>query len=77
MSIESDIAAIFADNGWTWSIKGQGHVVPTEDDVLAALDEAARILYHESIGAQLQVGRLIIIKKTRGFDVYVLAGSYE
>lgn len=77
MSLESDLSKIYKDNNWAWSIKGKGSVVPTEEDIEAALDEAARLLYNESVGAQLEIGRLIIKKKHRGHDVYIYAGPYE
>jgi hypothetical protein len=77
VSLESDIAKTFTDNGWKWKLKGGRHVIPTEEDVLAALDEAARMLYNEPVGTQLTVGRLIIVKKEIGHDVYLFAGPYQ
>lgn len=77
MSLESDIAEVFEKNGWKWSIQNKGYIVPTEEDVEAALDEAARILYNEPVGSSIEVGRLIIQKKHRGHDVYVYVGPYE
>lgn len=77
MTLEQDISEIFEKHGWTWHLKEGSPIIPSEEDVEQALDEAARILYNESVGAQLQVGRLIIIKKHRGHDVYVYAGDYE
>jgi hypothetical protein len=77
LSLESDLAKTFYDNGWTWKLKGERHVVPDEYDIEAALDEAARMLYNEPVGTQLEVGRLIIKKQTRGHDVYVFVGPYE
>jgi len=76
MSLESELADTFKSHGWTWKV-GPLHVVPDEDDLLAVLDEAAKALYNEPVGAQLEVGRLIIKKKHRGHDVYVFAGPYE
>lgn len=76
MSLESDIAQAFEREGWTWNLK-KGEVVPSEEDIEAALDEAARVLYNEPVGSILTVGRLIIEKKHRGHDVYVYAGAYE
>lgn len=77
MSLESDLAKVFTENGWTWKIKGKGATVPDEQDIERALDEAARLLYNESVGTQLEVGRLIIKKKHRGHDVYVYAGPFD
>lgn len=77
MKIEDELAATFSYHGWTWSIKDKGSVVPSAVDIEAALDEAARLLYNEPVGTQLEVGRLIIKKQPRGHDVYVYAGPYE
>lgn len=77
MKLEDEIAETFTKNGWTWSLKGGRVVVPTSWDIEAALDEAARLLYNEPVGTQLEVGRLIIQKLPKGHDVYIFAGSYE
>lgn len=77
MSLESEIANTFVEKGWKWKMKGGRHETPTEEDVLAALDEAARMLYNEAVGTQLSVGRLIIVKKEIGHDVYLFAGPYQ
>jgi hypothetical protein len=77
MSLESELADIFEKNDWHWRIKGHPEgVVPGEEDIEQALDEAARLLYNEDVGAQLEVGRLIIKKKHHGFDVYCFVGPY-
>jgi hypothetical protein len=77
MSLEQDIAEIFAKHQWTWNLKGGRTTVPEIDDIEAALDEAARLLYNEEPGTELEVGRLIIKRLHNGFDVYVYAGKYE
>lgn len=78
MTLESDLAEVFEKNGWKWNVKGSPEgIIPDEEDIEAALDEAARILYNEQVGAQLSVGRLIIQKRHTGFDVYVFAGAYQ
>lgn len=69
------LADHFKKNGWVWSLKGRGKVVPTEEDLQKALDEAQRILYSSTDGNMLQIGRLIVIKQDTGLDVYVLAGT--
>lgn len=74
--LESKIADWFAENGWTWNLKGGRTVVPTDSDVERALDEAVKQLYNEPVGTQLQVGRLIIEKKNQGYDVYMYVGEY-
>lgn len=77
MSLESEIAQVFQEKDWKWKMKGGRYETPSEDDVLAALDEAARMLYTEPVGTQLSVGRLIIVKKEIGHDVYLFAGPYQ
>lgn len=77
MNLEQELADTFERNNWKWNTKAKGPVVPTEEDIQAALDEAARVLYNEPVGSTLEVGRLIIHKKHRGHDVYVYAGSYD
>jgi len=71
------LAEYFKDNDWKWSLKGKGKQLPTESDFKNALDEAQKVLYDEKVGTILEVGRLVIIKQTKGFDVYVLAGTYN
>lgn len=73
--LEKIISEWFRKNNWTWNLKS-GTVSPSETDVEDALDEAARILYNENVGAQLEVGRLIIKKKHTGHDVYMYVGEY-
>ncbi len=77
ISLEDELAAWFAKNGWTWHLKGGRETIPSPDDIEAALDEAARLLYNEPVGTQLEVGRLIIKKLHRGHDVYIYVGPYE
>lgn len=77
MKLEDKLAQEFAENGWTWNLAGDKTIVPTESDIEQALDEAARMLYNEEPGTQLEVGRLIIKKTPRGHDVYLFAGEYE
>lgn len=74
--IEQIISQFFRDRGWTWRLKGGRVVTPSEQDVLAALDEAAKQLHKEPVGSTLQVARLIIEKKHTGHDVYVYVGEY-
>jgi len=74
--VEQIISEFFADRGWTWNLKRGRMVTPSESDVQAALDEAAKQLYNQPVGTQLEVGRLIIQKKHTGHDVYVYVGEY-
>ena len=75
-SVEQELARIFRKNGWTWTIEGGRGVVPDETDILNALDEAVKMLYDAPVGAELEVGRLIIRKNNYGHDVFVLVGTY-
>jgi hypothetical protein len=75
--LEREIAQHFERNEWTWNLKGGRVVVPNETDVLDALDKAAEVLYGESVGTQLEVGRLIVTKTHAGYDVFVYFGSYK
>lgn len=72
-----DLAQWFLDHEFFWSLKNGVQRIPDEDDIQAALDEAARVLYDEPVGTQLEVGRLIVRKSERSHDVYVHAGTYE
>lgn len=72
-----DLEELFEKHGWTWSITGEGRIVPNSSDIESAIDEAARVLYDKEVGAILEVGRLVIIKQANGLDVYVLAGEYN
>lgn len=74
--VENIIHKFFTEKGWTWKLKGGKVVVPSEQDVLDALDEAARQLHTAPVGSTLQVGRLIIEKKHLGHDVYMFVGEY-
>lgn len=77
MGLEKTIADWFELNNFMWSVKDKGYVVPSESDVEAALDEAARILYNEEVDTQLAVGRLHIVRTENGHDVFVYIGSYQ
>lgn len=74
---ERTIAEWFKQNEFKWSIKDQGTIIPSEKDVEAALDEAARILYDEPEGSHLSVGRLIIERLHKGYAVYMYVGDYK
>lgn len=63
--------------GWQWSLKGKGKVQPDRYDFLAALDEVARVMYAEPVGTIMEMGRLVIIKTNTGYEVYVMAGTFE
>ena len=76
--LEVFISEFLSERDWKWKVKGHPEgVSPTDSDIAAALDEAARMLYNEQVGTTLQVGRLVIVKEHSGYDVYVMAGSYN
>lgn len=77
MRLEEELALRFKEHGWTWHLKESRDVVPEVYDIELALDEAAKMLYNETVGTQLEVGRLIIKKQPRGHDVYLYTGTYE
>jgi hypothetical protein len=52
-------------------------IMPTEDEFRVILDHAATVLYSEAPGTTLRLGRLIIERLERGFDVYIHVGNYE
>lgn len=76
-SIPEVVASWFDVKDWAWSLKDGGTLVPDENDVSAALDEARRVMYTEPIGTLLEIGRLQIVKTASGHDVFMLIGSYE
>lgn len=75
--IESLISEIFQRIEHYWNIKGGKRVIPDDNDVERALDEAAKVLYNENIGERLEVGGLIIEKRPVGHDVYCYLGNYQ
>lgn len=70
------IEDIFEKTGRQWKVD-DNLIQPTQDDILKLLDEAAKRLYSEQVGTRLEKGGLIVEKKHRGHDVYVMVGSYE
>lgn len=74
------IAEVFKEHGWTWKLKGRGHIVPDVDDIDMALDTIAELLYDEDpeTNPQVVLGRMIV-QKTRAnkLDVYLYVGDFE
>jgi hypothetical protein len=78
MMVEEELARVFRKNGWKWKTKGNPDgIVPDEDDITAALEEAAKNLATLPAGAQCIVGRLIVVKTHKTNDVYVYVGEYD
>ena len=81
MALEDELSDYFSAQGWQWTVKtktGESiKIDPTSDDMLKVLDEAASRLYDGKEGDLVLIGRLCVIKQTAGYDVYVLAGSYN
>jgi hypothetical protein len=74
--IEELIERIYKERQHKWKIDNK-MVVPTENDIMLALDEVARLLHTEEPGTRLDIGGLIVDKTYRGHDVYVYVGSYQ
>lgn len=74
--IANIIADVFMRIGQTWRIGGM-NLQPQEDEVEIILDEAAKKLYNEDLGARFEMGGLIVEKREGGHDVYCYVGSYE
>lgn len=70
MDYES-LARHFENNEWTWHIGGEDQI-PTPADLMQVVDESKRRLSEEPAGTQIQIGRLIITKTDKHYDVYVL-----
>lgn len=75
--IEEQIAEIFAENAYTWTLTNGDIIIPTAEDVEIVLDEAVRQLYNREVGDRLNVGRLIVEKREKDYDVYCYVGSYK
>lgn len=75
MIVAEKIHDWFKTNKWTWKISGES-VEPGLDDIEKMLDEAAKTLYDEPVGTQLEVGRLIVKKLHRGHEVYIFVDEY-
>jgi len=75
MSLAQDIAEIFWLKDYRWNFDGVLKT-PTPEDISGAIDKAVRMLYAEPDGTQLEVGRLIIKKRSRDLhDVFVHIGQ--
>lgn len=73
--LANEIAGLFMLNGYTWAFSGE-HKVPTEADIQDTLDRAVERLYDEEPETQLEVGRLIVKKRSDSmYDVFILAGT--
>jgi hypothetical protein len=53
------------------------YITPEQEDFEKILDEAARQLYNEPVGATLRIARLLIERKEGYFDVYQHVGIYK
>lgn len=74
--LESIIYYVFVKTGRMWKVGGK-LIRPSEEDIMVLLDEAAVRLAQEPVGTRLDKGGLIVEKKHRGHDVYVMVGSYD
>lgn len=71
------ISSYFEEAGYVWKLKGGDEILPSPTDIQKVLDKAASVLYSEDTGSNVRVGSLLVEKTETGFDVYILAGSYQ
>jgi len=71
------ISSYFEEAGYVWKLKDGKEIFPSSNDIEKVLDKAASVLYDEEVGSNVRVGSLLIEKTETGFDVYILAGSYQ
>lgn len=77
MSLASELAEEFAKREYTWSIKDSDErYTPDEDDLEVLLDNLAAALYSGAPGDSAEQGRLLVVKKHHGHDVYLHVGEY-
>jgi hypothetical protein len=72
--IAESLADVFERNEWTWTVDGKP-VVPGQKLITKALDTAVKALYDEPDSTQIEIGRMIIRKQLKTFDVYIYAGE--
>lgn len=73
--LAEEISGLFLLNGYTWVFSGE-HKIPTAEDIQQALDQAVKMLYDEEPETQLEVGRMIVKKRSNTLhDVFILAGT--
>lgn len=74
MNVEDELESFFMLHDYRWRIDGTLRF-PTADDIRMTIDRAIEELYDERVGTQLEVGRLIIKKTPKHFDIYVRIGE--
>lgn len=77
MSMNDMISSYFEEAGYVWKLKTGEEIFPSPSDIQKVLDKAAGVLYDEKIGSNVRVGSLLVEKTETGYDVYILAGSYQ
>ena len=76
MTVEEQVATVFDWNYRTWKVDGREGHRPTQRDIEQTLDQAVKTLYDSPVGTTLEVGGLVIIKRTDTLDVFVHVGEY-
>lgn len=77
MGIEEELESYFLVKDYRWRIDGVLRF-PNAEDIRLAIDEAKRRLYDEEPETQLEVGRLIIKKRSQDlYDVFVMIGEED
>lgn len=73
IEIAEKLAHYFLVNDFKWKISGN-LVTPTVDDIQDVLSAGAERLAEEEGDANLEIGRLVFLKRDNYIDVYVHAG---
>lgn len=77
MGIEEELESYFLVKDYRWRIDGVLRF-PNAEDIRLTIDEAKRRLYDEEPETQLEVGRLIIRKRSQDlYDIFVMIGEED
>ena len=77
MGVEEELESYFLVKDYRWRI-GNVLIHPTAEDIREAIDRAKTMLYDEPDETQLEVGRLIIKKRSQElYDVFVMIGEED
>lgn len=74
--IYDDLATEFAVNDWRWAINGSFEI-PGPDDIKRVVESSKEALKDAEIGSTVTIGRLVIIKETDTYDVYIYRGEVK
>lgn len=71
----AELARLYSTLGYKWRIGGE-HRVPTEKELSQAIDKLSKELY-DSNSELIEMGRLLIIRDGKHYDVYTLMGEVD